>query len=255
MSKYIIEVEDVPFSKVRIDADNGAQNINLYRAKGFNSLVFDKEGLDRLTPLDTELEEAYQKGFEAGSHEATTIEYQKGFDDAKRISEEVCQLEYNKGLNDMWEAVKQLIVKWINGDDDVFGDKSIDEFIETYSASEAIAKLKAYEEQEKADEIKVGDIITDGKINYLVIDITDKSYVALQGTDFEPVYIGKDYIGLYHNLNDHKDMQKIAEEINNAMKVMKGEQRNCSTCKYIHNILMCNTCINSSKWAQKGGAE
>ena len=40
------------------------------------------------------IEGAYQKGFEAGSHEATTIEYQKGFDDAKRISEEVCQLDF-----------------------------------------------------------------------------------------------------------------------------------------------------------------
>ena len=60
--KYIIEIEDVPFSKVRIDADNGAQNINLYRAKGFNALVFDKHGLDKLTPLDKALEESYQKG-------------------------------------------------------------------------------------------------------------------------------------------------------------------------------------------------
>ena len=65
MNKYIIEIEDVPFSKVRIDAD-GAQNINLYRAKGFNALVFDEHGLDKLTPLDKEREEAYQKGLEDG---------------------------------------------------------------------------------------------------------------------------------------------------------------------------------------------
>lgn len=121
MSKYIIEIEDVPFSKVRFDADNGAQNINLYRAKGFNALVFDKNGLDKLTPLNKALDESYQQG-----------------------------------LDDAWNATKQLIAKWVNGDDDVFGDKSIDEFIETFSASEAIAKLREYEQQ-KADEIKVGD--------------------------------------------------------------------------------------------------
>lgn len=38
--KYIIEFEDEPFG-------NG-----LYKAKGFNSLVFDQNGLDRLTPFE-----------------------------------------------------------------------------------------------------------------------------------------------------------------------------------------------------------
>ena len=81
------------------------------------------------------------------------------------------------------------------------------------------SEFELREDREKDDaKIKVGDIITDGKINYLVIDITDKSYVALQGTDFEPSYIGKDYIKSYHNLHDSKDMQKIVEEISKAMK-------------------------------------
>lgn len=40
--KYIIEFEDEPF------VSNGEK---LYRAKGFNSLVFDKYGLEKLTPL------------------------------------------------------------------------------------------------------------------------------------------------------------------------------------------------------------
>ena len=110
--------------------------------------------------------------------------------------------------------------------------------------------------KEKSDEIKVGDIITDGKINYLVIDITDKSYIALQGTDFEPAYIGKDYIKSYHNLHDSKDMRKIAEEIS---KAMKGEQRNCSTCKHLRvNSIECTECCWSkgyNRWQPKGDAE
>ena len=77
---------------------------------------------------------------------------------------------------------------------------------------------------EADDTIKVGDIITDGKINYLVMDITDKSYITLQGTDFEPAYIGRDYIKSYHNLHDSKDMQKIAEEINKAARRWNGMQ-------------------------------
>ena len=102
----------------------------------------------------------------------------------------------------------------------------------------------------------MSDIITDGKINYLVIDITDKSYVALQGTDFEPVYIGKDYIKSYHNLHDSKDMRKIAEEIN---KAVKSEQKKvCATCKYEekgtkHSV--CYSCLNQNRWELKEGAE
>ena len=41
--KYIIEIEEAPFFN-----DNGL----LWRAKGFNSLVFDKNGLDRLEPYN-----------------------------------------------------------------------------------------------------------------------------------------------------------------------------------------------------------
>lgn len=43
--KYIIELEDAPFVDV-----NGNQ---LWRVKGFRSLVFDSEGLKRLTPAAT----------------------------------------------------------------------------------------------------------------------------------------------------------------------------------------------------------
>lgn len=143
-----------------------------------------------IEPIEQALTEAYQKGFEAGSHEATTLEYQQGLDDGRARNENGC-----------------------------VGCKYDNERIDH---APCIYCCNAYSNQWQAkpdpDEIKVGDIITDGKINYLVIDITDKSYVALQGTDFEPVYIGKDYIKSYHNLHDSKDMRKIAEEISKAMK-------------------------------------
>lgn len=43
--KYIIELEDAPFVDVNGD--------RLWRVKGFRSLVFDSEGLKRLTSADT----------------------------------------------------------------------------------------------------------------------------------------------------------------------------------------------------------
>ena len=61
--KYIIELEEKPFHK-----DNGDF---LYMVKGFNSLVFDMNGLDKLTPytepdLDAIRKEVYYKGYEQG---------------------------------------------------------------------------------------------------------------------------------------------------------------------------------------------
>lgn len=235
MSKYIIEIDDNQL--LEYDKDTDTYFRTLYKAKGFNALVFDKNGLDKLTPLDEKLEEAYQKGFEVGQHEATTFEYQRGLDEA-------------------WEAITK-IAKMPDGERMMhFGEVWISNILNAYSLDQIFTILKKSEFE--PDEIKVSDIITDGKINYLVIDITDKSYVALQGTDFEPVYIGKDYIKSYHNLHDSKDMRKIAEEIN---KAMKGEQRTCSTCKYSggSDLSKCSDCIYSKdkgyiEWEPKEGA-
>ena len=56
--KYIIELEEKMFSNGTIDA--------LYRAKGFRSLVFDAEGLKKLTPYEPETkpEPAFKVGDE-----------------------------------------------------------------------------------------------------------------------------------------------------------------------------------------------
>lgn len=50
--KYIIELENEPFTGAYFEAmpDGSIQREVLYRVKGFKSLVFDEEGLKRLTP-------------------------------------------------------------------------------------------------------------------------------------------------------------------------------------------------------------
>ena len=241
MSKYIIEFDDKQL--LEYDKDTDTHFRTLYKAKGFNALVFDKEGLNKLTPLDKELDEAYQKGFEVGSHEATTLDYQCGLDDAWECARKICLDKEDGGISngELLEIFK------------VGSDYSA---LKKYSASEAIAMLREYEQQKVDAEIKVGDIITDGKINYLVIDITDKSYVALQGTDFEPAYIGKDYIKSYHNLHDSKDMQMIAKEINKAVK-SEQQERLCISCKHCNSpdTMRCMRCRKYDGWEPKEGAE
>ena len=55
MAKYIIELDEEPYV-------NETGDIRLYRAKGFNSLVFDEYGIDKLVPYrecDDEYDDEY----------------------------------------------------------------------------------------------------------------------------------------------------------------------------------------------------
>ena len=175
--KYIIEIEDEPF--VRLSALFGEEG--LYRAKGFNSLVFDQFGLDKLTPLDkalsSELGEAYHKGFEVGQHEATTLEYQQGLDDAWNAARKICNEPEDGGLP------ASAVVELFGRNGSILG----------CSAQNAINKLKAYEERQKADEIKVGDevcfVFAGGETiePFIVFSIKDdngkKYYEGIQTSD------------------------------------------------------------------------
>ena len=72
---------------------------------------------------------------------------------------------YQRGLDDAWEAARKIVC-----DDElgwntllhIFNRGNFDGIFGDFSPSEAIAKLKAYEENQKADdEIKVGDEVID----------------------------------------------------------------------------------------------
>lgn len=98
-----------------------------------------------------DMEEAYDKGyndgFECGQHEATTLEYQRG-------------------LNDAWETARRIAMMNVHERATIFFPQAEavthEEPFKTYSVEEAIEKLKAYEERKKAEEeaeIKVGDVL------------------------------------------------------------------------------------------------
>ena len=175
--KYIIEIEEEPFW--RQSALYGEEG--LYRANGFKSLVFDQLGLDKLTPLDKELDEAYQKGFEAGQHEATTLEYQQG-------------------LNDAWETIIKLAHTTYAQRSETFdGLQDILSIMQKFSPSEVTAKIKAYEQREQ--EIKVGDEVMntlgtmDNAVGYFFGDSSDGCYKVLRYVD------GKFKTGIWNKEN------------------------------------------------------
>lgn len=197
-TKYIIEVEDKPFELL---SEDGFTSDKLFRVKGFNSFVFDWNGLNMLTPYtepDLELikkkardngySEGYQDGYSRGmndylqnpevkeesdrayAHGYSDAEskfseirkeaYDKGFEDGKELCPipEVCHNNaYQKGLSDAWEAARKLWEIDISTLHKIFYKETRMDCYMYYTATEAIAKFKEYEDEDKQKEIKIGN--------------------------------------------------------------------------------------------------
>ena len=168
MSKYIVEIEEKPLCV--FDKDTQTYFPRLWRVKGFNSLVFDEEGLSRLEELNSDY-----------------------------INEHYGELQdeaYQRGLEDAWEAAKKIFGYEIDGGipidkiGRVFGYSENETFctadiIRHNTASEAIAKLKAYEDKQK-DRIEVGDevIAPCGKAVVTLIETDDLVHYLYSGGDY-----------------------------------------------------------------------
>lgn len=251
--KYIIEIDDKQL--LEYDKETDTYFRRLYRAKGFNALVFDQSGLDKLTPLDKELEESYQKGlavgykdgYEDGQHEATTLDYQRGLDDVWEAAKKIFGYEQDGGLpfDDLRKAFGFEGVPFCTAD-----------ILRTNTASEALAKLKAYEEKQKADEIKVGNevcfVFAGGETiePFIVFSIKDdngkKYYEGIQTSDGRWVSGGLKYY------KTGRHFPQVAE----LFKAIKGE-RSCSSCEYQNDPdgARCRDCCGYNKWEPKEGAE
>ena len=139
--KYIIEIEEEPVTK------NG---VELWKACGFNALVFDQNGLDKLTEFD-----------------ANKYDFDEVYDEA-----------YKNGLDDAWKAAKKLVWETCIEDLETMGFLKKDEtcesgkVLEKYTTSEAILNLKEYEQRQK--DIQVGDEVEciDG-VKCVVLDETE----------------------------------------------------------------------------------
>ena len=192
-----------------------------------------KSGLkaDRQKAID----EAYQNGYEAGQHEATTLEHQQG-------------------LNDAWGTIiKIALIPYAERSEIFDGQQDILSIVQKFSPSEAIAKLREYEQQ-KADEIKVGDevcfVFAGGETiePFIVFSIKDyngkKYYEGIQTSDGRWVGGGLKYY----------KTGRYFPQVEELVKAMKGEKHDCHTCK--HNVVSsieCVDCRGFGKWEPKGG--
>lgn len=136
-NKYIIELEELTVST----ADGQMQ---LYKIKGFNTPTFDSAGVSKLTPYT-------EPDAEAIRSEA----YDRGLNDGWTNVHNECETAYQKGVNDMYGAIRKICLNTEDGAlsigtlSSIFGKASTYAMIRDYQPMEIISKLREYEEREK----------------------------------------------------------------------------------------------------------
>lgn len=151
--------------------------------------------------IKEQLDRAYKSGYEDAESGLVKKAYKDGYEKAKsELEKKVIALigeesdrTYQQGLEDAWEAAKKIT---LDKNDDVglslsemaqiFHTASYDKILKENTASEAIAKIKEYEEQQKQDTIQVGDEVQSCDIRYIVVRIRDNGTfeaIGACGTD------------------------------------------------------------------------
>ena len=209
--KYIIEIGAVT------ELPDGKKK---YFIKPFESLVFDRKGLEQLKKFDNVADTLYQtgfkkgytkaqarpdlkrlkddsynKGYEDGAKNQDEVQYKKGYDagrkdgfaycrDNTELTDELKQEEYNKALEDASELMAYITQDFI--DNCYPNDKGYNlyDLNVKYGLGRVLKDYKAYEEKKKAEEesIKVGDEV-------YFIDPNDKSVVTFVDEEKRTVVI------------------------------------------------------------------
>ena len=141
-----------------------------------------------------------------------------GRDDAQKQVDEA----YQRGLDDAWEAARKIFGYEMDGgipinelggvfgyaEDAIFCTADI---IRHNSASEAIAKLKSYEEKQKADELKVGDevMLNNGTKTYIVVSFGENTAC---GFTSDGIWTGWE-LNKITKTGRHFNIDKILEEM------------------------------------------
>ena len=124
---------------------------------------------------------------------------------------------YQRGLNDAWEAASKIVhLQW---DGAWAGVDEVEKWFDTYTASEAIEKIRQHEE------IKVWDEVQHKSCNSIKIIVLNKESDVITGIAIEDVPFACKVGEMYIN-RDVKDWEKTGKhyEIAEVLKKMQGEK-------------------------------
>jgi hypothetical protein len=157
----------------------------LYRIKGFNALMFDDNGLDRLERFDADAK--------------ANADYNSGYED---------------GLRDAWECVRHILRMEWKERHEAFNDPSwmLSEMLGHMTPDEAITKLKEYEA--KKDEIKVGDIVRYNEKDGIVTFIKENQMYVMWEDGSAGDFI--DAEKWFKKTGRHYDIDSILEQLKGA---------------------------------------
>ena len=184
--------------------EDAFKGISVYSVSEDKKLMVDFVALEELEDAQKEIDEAYQRGLEEGK-KATW-----------GLVADASSTEYQRGLNEAWEAARKISLMSPDEIEKVFpGAAKYNRYNLGYSGVEVIERLKAYEEKQKADdEIKAGDVVRLCRhtVPYIVTscDGDDDTYI-LMTVNGGFIKAGKD--NDVHKTGRHFDIDKILEEM------------------------------------------
>lgn len=141
--------------------------------------------------------------------------YKRGINDGSLDVKQRAEGAYQKGLEDAWEAARKIAQQWeedTNTEHRLVIDDSIRITLDSMTASEAIDKLKVYEEKQKAkDEIKVGDEVRHERGWSAVVTSIDN--VGFSVMDYNGEVASYSDISKFTKTGRHFDIPKILKEM------------------------------------------
>ena len=165
--------------------------------------------------------DAYQRGYENG--------FITGHLKAEKSGQSFYEDGYRCGLNDAWDAAKKTAYYWIwsggtNEAEEIFGTDDIIAIFKGYSASEAIEKIRQYE-QENEEKITKGDVVrikSTPEIEIFVTYADDEHVSGIALTEVDGCCeIGDQYTGIViHKVEKTGRHYEIAEVLQKMQKVM-----------------------------------
>ena len=178
-------------------------------------------------------EQAYKQGHKRGYAEGYELGKQDGYEDGKADTpftdtKDAEEKVYNRGLSDVWDAVRKIIEPADDGGysfnalHTMFGESSIRSILKHNTAIEAIVKIKAYEDKQKQDtEIKLGDeVITKYKDH--AIAVRDTYYVGEDREPFTLIWFGTHMSSC--RVNELSKTGRHFPQITEVLKELRGAE-------------------------------